>query len=455
MQESKRVILVDIQFLYGIIGLLAGLLSGGMTVWWLIQQRISDKDVLLRENYTQLAVAQEKATIIPSLYQQKEVLEQEVRSQREMLSSQEATLREITARWEESQSSAEEKQRLLISSEQRLTTQFENLAHRIFEQSGRKAEELNRQGLTHLLSPFREQLESFRRQVQEGFGQEARERHTLVHEIRQLQQLNLKMAEEAINLTNALKGDNKVQGNWGETVLARILESSGLREGHEFETQVSIRNETGGRYQPDVIVHLPHGRDVIVDAKMSLVAYEKYFSSNEDNERKHALNMHVNSIKSHIKGLSSKDYQKLSGVTSLDYVLMFIPIEPAYLVAIGHSPELLEEALKHNIMLVGPSTLLVALRTIAALWRYEYQSQNAQDIADRAAKMYDKLRLFVDDMQGLGNSIQKAQTGYLAAMKKLSEGRGNLISQAESFKTLGVEIKKTIDNELIEKSVSD
>ena len=446
---------MDIQLLYGIIGLLGGVLVGGIAVWWLIQQRLAEKENLLRENYTQLAVAQQKALVIPSLQQQIAHLEQELRAQREIITSQEAELREVTTRWEESRISAEEKQRLLLNSEQRLATQFENLANRIFERSGRKAQELNRQGLTHLLSPFREQLESFRRQVQEGFGQEARERHTLVHEIRQLQQLNVKMAQEAVNLTNALKGDNKIQGNWGETVLARILESSGLREGHEFETQVSIRHENGSRYQPDVIVHLPHRRDVIIDAKMSLIAYERYFNSSDENEQKQALHAHVNSIRAHIKGLSLKDYHKLPGVTSLDYVLMFIPIEPAYLVAIGHSPDLLEEALKNNIMLVGPSTLLVALRTIAALWRYEYQSQNAQEIADRAAKMYDKLRLFVDDMQGLGNSIQKAQSGYLLAMKKLSEGRGNLISQAEGFKSLGVEIKKTIDNDLVEKSASD
>ena len=446
---------MDIQLLYGIIGLLGGVLVGGIAVWWLIQQRLAEKENLLRENYTQLAVAQQKALVIPSLQQQIAHLEQELRAQREIITSQEAELREVTTRWEESRISAEEKQRLLLNSEQRLATQFENLANRIFEQSGRKAQALNRQGLTHLLSPFREQLESFRRQVQEGFGQEARERHTLVHEIRQLQQLNVKMAQEAVNLTNALKGDNKIQGNWGETVLARILESSGLREGHEFETQVSIRHENGSRYQPDVIVHLPHRRDVIIDAKMSLIAYERYFNSSDENEQKQALHAHVNSIRAHIKGLSLKDYHKLPGVTSLDYVLMFIPIEPAYLVAIGHSPDLLEEALKNNIMLVGPSTLLVALRTIAALWRYEYQSQNAQEIADRAAKMYDKLRLFVDDMQGLGNSIQKAQSGYLLAMKKLSEGRGNLISQAEGFKSLGVEIKKTIDNDLVEKSASD
>lgn len=352
---------MDIQLLYGIIGLLGGVLVGGIAVWWLIQQRLAEKENLLRENYTQLAVAQQKALVIPSLQQQIAHLEQELRAQREIITSQEAELREVTTRWEESRISAEEKQRLLLNSEQRLATQFENLANRIFEQSGRKAQELNRQGLTHLLSPFREQLESFRRQVQEGFGQEARERHTLVHEIRQLQQLNVKMAQEAVNLTNALKGDNKIQGNWGETVLARILESSGLREGHEFETQVSIRHENGSRYQPDVIVHLPHRRDVIIDAKMSLIAYERYFNSSDENEQKQALHAHVNSIRAHIKGLSLKDYHKLPGVTSLDYVLMFIPIEPAYLVAIGHSPDLLEEALKNNIMLVGPSTLLVAI----------------------------------------------------------------------------------------------
>ncbi|MGV8003906.1 DNA recombination protein RmuC [Photorhabdus temperata subsp. temperata] len=434
------------------IGVLGGLLGGGALVWLSIHQRIQQQELELRELSSQLAVANEK--LEQSVYWRAECeqLNQELRAQREINNVQESELREVTTRLEECRLAAEEKQRLLINSELRLNTQFENLANRIFEQTGRRTDEQNRQSLNNLLAPFREQLDGFRRQVQESFGQEARERHTLAHEIRNLQQLNVQMTKEAVNLTNALKGDNKIQGDWGEVVLARILEASGLREGHEFRTQVNIKAENNSRFQPDVIVHLPQGKDVVIDAKMSLVAYERYFNSEDQHQRELALQEHISSIKGHIRGLSRKDYQQLPGLKSLDYVLMFIPVEPAYLVALNRAPELLDEALKHNIMLVSPSTLLVAVRTINNLWRYEYQSQNARLIADKASRMYDKMRLFVDDMQGLGQSLDKAQINYRLAMNKLTEGRGNLISQAEGFRKLGVEVKRSIDPELANKA---
>ncbi len=443
---------MDIQLLYALIGILGGLLGGGAIVWFCVYQRIQQQELEFRELNSQLAVANEKLEQLAYWRVECEQLNQELRAQREINSVQESELREVTTRLEESRLAAEEKQRLLINSELRLNTQFENLANRIFEQAGRRTDEQNRQSLSSLLTPFREQLDGFRRQVQESFGQEARERHTLEHEIRNLQQLNAQMAKEAINLTNALKGDNKIQGDWGEVVLARILEASGLREGHEFCTQVNIKTEGNSRFQPDVIVHLPQGKDVVIDAKMSLVAYERYFNSGDQHQQELALQEHISSIKGHIRGLSRKDYQQLPGLKSLDYVLMFIPVEPAYLVALNRAPELLDEALKHNIMLVSPSTLLVAVRTINNLWRYEYQSQNARLIADKASRMYDKMRLFVDDMQSLGQSLDKAQINYRLAMKKLTEGRGNLISQAEGFRNLGVEVKRPIDPELVDRA---
>ncbi|MCC8372758.1 DNA recombination protein RmuC [Photorhabdus sp. HUG-39] len=443
---------MGIQLLYTLIGTLGGLLGGGILVWFSVHQRIQQQELELRKLDSQLAVANEKLEQSAYWRVECEQLNQELRAQREINSVQESELREVTTRLEESRLAAEEKQRLLINSELRLNTQFENLANRIFEQTGRRTDEQNRQSLNTLLAPFREQLDGLHRQVQESFGQEARERHTLAHEIRNLQQLNVQMAQEAINLTNALKGNNKIQGDWGEVVLARILEASGLREGHEFRTQVNIKVEGNRRFQPDVIVHLPQGKDVVIDAKMSLVAYERYFNSEDQHQRELALQEHIDSIKGHIRGLSRKDYQQLPGLKSLDYVLMFIPVEPAYLVALNKAPELLDEALKYNIMLVSPSTLLVAVRTINNLWRYDYQSQNARLIADKAARMYDKMRLFVDDMQGLGQSLDKAQLNYRLAMKKLTEGRGNLISQAESFRNLGVEVKRPIDPELVDKA---
>nr|WP_154325469.1 DNA recombination protein RmuC [Pantoea sp. 201603H] len=419
------------------------------------QQHLRQHEIELRNLHGQFTAAQEKLEQLGYWRNECELLQQELRALREINSAQEAELREVTIRLEETRMAAEEKQRLLTNSEQRLTAQFENLANRIFESSGRRVDEQNRQSLQGLITPLREQLEGFRRQVQDSFGQEARERHTLSHEIRNLQQLNAQMAQEAINLTKALKGDNKTQGNWGEVVLSRVLEASGLREGHEYQTQVNVQIDQHSRMQPDVIVRLPQGKDVVIDAKMTLVAYERYFNGEDDIAREQAINEHIAAIRAHLRGLSRKDYQQLPGLRSLDYVLMFIPVEPAFLLAIDRQPELISEALKLNIMLVSPTTLLVALRTINNLWRYEHQSRNAQRIADRAAKLYDKMRLFVDDMTGLGLSLDKAQDHYRLAMKKLAEGRGNLIAQSESFRHLGVEIKRPINPRLAEQALPE
>ncbi|WP_272529247.1 MULTISPECIES: DNA recombination protein RmuC [unclassified Providencia] len=443
---------MDTSLLYAVIGALSGVLVGGLATWFSIAQKITQKDQELQQLNRQLAASDEKNIHLAQWKEEYERLDQELRTQRDINREQEAELREVITRFEQNQLANEEKQRILQNSEQRLTAQFENLANRIFEQNERRASEQQQKSLLAMLSPFREQLEGFRQQVQQSFGEEAKERHTLAYEIRQLQQLNNQMAKEAVNLTRALKGDNKIQGNWGETILTRILEVSGLREGSEFETQVSINTSYNSRYQPDVIIHLPEGKDVVVDAKMSLVSYEHYFNSEDPHEQQQALKNHVASIRNHMRMLSRKDYHQLPGIRSLDYVLMFIPIEPAYLLALKEAPELLDEGIKQNIMLVCPSTLLVAVRTINNIWRYERQGQNAQEIANRAAKMYDKLRLFVDDMQVLGTSLDKANNTYLSAMKRLAQGRGNLISQAESFKELGVEIKQPIPPQLVERS---
>lgn len=418
------------------------------------QQR-QHSELELRTLYSRLAAGQERLQQLDHWRNECELLDQELRAQREANSAQETELREVIIRLEETRIGAEEKQRLLINSEQRLTTQFENLANRIFDNSGRKVDEQNKQSLDRLLQPLREQLEGFHRQVQDSFGQEARERHTLTHEIRNLQQLNTQMAREAINLTKALKGDNKTQGNWGEVVLSKVLEASGLREGYEYQTQVSVRLDDQTRMQPDVIVRLPQSKDVVIDAKMSLLAYECYFNSDDDTEREAALNEHIASLRAHIRLLGNKDYQQLPGLRSLDYVLMFIPVEPAFLLAIDRQPELINEALKNNIMLVSPTTLLVALRTISNLWRYEHQSQNAQQIADRAARLYDKMRLFVDDMSALGQSLERTQSSYRQAMNKLNDGRANLIAQIEGFRALGVEVKRPINPQLVRQAVTE
>ena len=390
----------------------------------------------------------QKKEELQTLAKQVMQLENELNQYRQQHVAQNMKISELKTRLEETLNSAHERQTILEQSEQRLTTQFENLANRIFEHSGKKIEQQNKQSLDFLLSPLKDQLEGFKKQVQDSFGQEAKERHTLTHEIRNLQQLNELMTKEAINLTNALKGNNKTQGNWGEFILSQILDNSGLRLGYEYETQVNLTNDDNQRLQPDVIVHLPQGGDVVIDSKVTLVAYERYFNGEDDVIKAKAMSDHLIAVRNHLKQLSQKDYHKLIGINSLDYILMFIPVEPAFLCAIDQDPSLINEALKNNIMIVSPTTLLVALRTIHNLWRFEYQNRNAELIADRASKLYDKVRGFVEDMENLGNCLDKAQQTFQNSMNKLAKGRGNVIGQIEKFRELGVEVKKPIDPDL-------
>ena len=445
---------MDIAILIYFLVALAGVALGWLAASYRVAQQRAEQLAEERDIYGELSAAKQQLAQNAHWREECELLNNELRSLREINTSLEADLREVTTRLEATQHHAEDKIRQMINSEQRLSELFENLANRIFEHSNRRVDEQNRQSLNSLLTPLREQLDGFRRQVQDSFGQEAKERHTLAHEIRNLQQLNEQMTREAVNLTRALKGDNKTQGNWGEVVLTRVLEASGLREGYEYETQVSIETDTRARMQPDVIVRLPQGKDVVVDAKMTLVAYERYFNAEDDYTRELALQEHIAAVRNHIRLLGRKDYQQLPGLRSLDYVLMFIPVEPAFLLALDRQPELINEALKNNIMLVSPTTLLVALRTIANLWRYEHQSRNAQQIAERASRLYDKMRLFIDDMTAIGQSLDKAQDNYRQAMKKLSSGRGNLLAQTEAFRHLGVEVKREINPDLVEQATA-
>lgn len=409
----------------------------------------------VRQSHGKLMAAMEKLRYFEAVKQERQQYFDELGQMREQKSRLETQLREQQARHEQMNQANAEKLQILEQAEVRLKQQFEHLANQLFEEKTAKVDLQNRQSLEGLLSPLKEQLEGFKKQVNDSFSQEAKERHTLVHELKNLQRLNEQMTREAVNLTQALKGDNKQQGNWGEVVLARILAESGLREGHEYETQVNLQSEAGKRYQPDVIVHLPQNKQVVVDSKMALVAYERYFNAETDAERDRALNAHLTALRAHIKGLSMKDYHKLKGIQSLDYVLMFIPVEPAFQVAIQADPSLIKDAMEQNIILVSPTTLLVALRTIDNLWRNERQNENAKLIAQRATKLYDKLRLFIDDMEGLGGALDRANQTYQGAMNKLATGRGNVIRQAESFRQLGVEIKRPISSDLAQLAQSD
>lgn len=370
------------------------------------------------------------------------------------LSKSNAMQQTITARYDAEQQALNDKIELLEKAEIRLNNQFENLATKIFEARSEQLQNQNNQQLDNVLAPFKQQLEGFRVQVQSSYAHEQSQRSALKHQLDSLTELNLKMSQDAINLTKALKGDNKQQGNWGEVILERVLQESGLREGHEYDTQTDLKNDDGKRFKPDVVVHLPENKDVVIDAKMSLLAYERYFNSDDDEVRAQAIKEHIVSVRAHIKGLSNKDYQKLHGLTSLDYVLMFIPLEPAFLLALEHDPSLVNFALESNIMLVSPTNLLVALRTINNIWRYEYQNQNAQLIAKQAGKIYDKLCGYLDDMEKIGRAIESADKNYQNAMNKLASGKGNVIRQAHQMQQLGVETSKKVDSQLLDKALS-
>ncbi|PSJ42460.1 DNA recombination protein RmuC [Zobellella endophytica] len=426
-----------------------GLAAAALAGWGLTRLALGTRLQLLAQRAEQLqARLDERGRELQDSRQRLEQQQQLVLKMNGRLKEYETLLRQ-ERQW------AAEKQAQFEASEQRLAQQFENLAQRIFEQKTHNFRELNQHSLDGLLGPLREQLEGFRRSMQETYADESRQRHSLKFEIERLAELNRQMSADTAALTRALKGDSKQQGNWGEVVLARVLSESGLREGHEYSTQQSLTNADGKRYQPDVVVHLPQDKDIIIDAKVSLTAYERYFNGEDEIEREQALREHVASVRGHIRELGRKDYQQLQGVRTLDYVLMFVAVEPAFLVAVEAEPGLVKYALDHNILLVSPTNLLVALRTIENLWRVERQNQNARKIAESAAKIYEKLRLFTEDMEAVGQSLQRADDSYQKAMKKLTTGRGNLIRQAEAFRELGVEVAKPLPEHLRERAAGE
>ncbi len=347
----------------------------------------------------------------------------------------------------------EEKLALLEENKEKLTKEFHYIANKVLENNSKKFTEQSSQSVKEIITPVKLQIEEFKKRVDDIYDKETKERNSLLHEIKTLKELNEKMSQEALNLTNALKGETKQQGTWGEMILERVLESSGLREGYEYEREVSLKSEEGERFRPDVIVKLPGDRQIIIDAKTSLTNYERYISSDNEEDKKRELKLHLNSIKEHIKELSKKDYQKLNGVNSLDFIFMFIPVEGALLLALKNDPALYDKAFKEHIVLVSPTTLLVALRAVENSWRYEKQAQNIKEVTQKAEKLYAKFVGFVKDFENVGKSIKKSEESYNEALKKLSTGRGNIIRQITLFKdSANISPKNEIPQELIDTS---
>jgi DNA recombination protein RmuC len=392
----------------------------------------------------QKAALAQTAARIPVL---EEALEKRRHGQEQLnavILSLEKKLSELTTQLDAERRQAQEKMALLDDARERLTVEFKVLAERILEEKGKTFTDRNKAQMDGLIGPLREQLGDFKKRVEDVYDKESRDRATLLNEISHLKNLNERIGKDALNLTNALKGDVKKTGGWGEVILERILEASGLEKGRAYETQVSLPGSRGNRYQPDVIVRLPEGRDVIVDAKVSLKAYERYHSSTDAAERNAAIKAHLNSMRNHLRGLSEKHYEDLEGIRTLDFVLMFVPIEAAFFTALEHDRFLFSEAFEKNVILVSPSTLLVTLRTIHNIWRHADQNENTLEIARQAGGLYDKFIGFVEALEDVGRQLDRARGAYRTARERLCSGRGNLVRRAEQLKALGVKTNKAL-----------
>ncbi len=362
----------------------------------------------------------------------------------------------LQTRLEEQRTATAEKLRDFQQVKDQLGNDFELLANRIFDEKTERFDKSSKSTLDSALNPLREQLTNFKKKVEDVYDKDSKDRVKLGVELSQLKDLNQKMTDEALNLTKALKGDNKVQGNWGEIILERVLEESGLHKGREYNTQVSLKVDGGGRRSPDVILRLPENKDIIIDSKVSLVHYERYCNNENEIERQQALKQHIASVRGHVNGLSFKDYENLDGVNSLDFVFVFIPIESAFMAAFENDQKLFGEAYEKNIIVVGPTTLLATLRTVQSIWRYERQNKNSEEIARQAGAMHDKFVSFISDLDKISEHLIKANVAHENAMNKLSTGKGNLVNSTQRLEILGAKVKKAVPARLLdEKSEPD
>ncbi len=396
-----------------------------------------------------LAIEQDRAK---RLQQDLSQLNNELKAEREKnlkLSGENATLQ---SNYKNIRERLSEQKTELAELQQQFTNQFKVLANDIFEEKSKKFTDQNKSNLYDILKPLGEKITEFEKKV-ELTNKESLQRSTALREqIISLRELNQKMTQEAENLTKALKGDTRIQGNWGELVLERILEQSGLEKDREYITQETMHNEDGRRLRPDVIIKLPENRNLVIDAKATLTAYEKYANANTDQERAEYLKAHLITVKAHIKALSEKNYNTLFDGGALDYVLMFIPIEAAFALIVQEGEDLYNEAHNNNIIIVSPATLIATLRTVANIWRHEYQNRNALEIAKQGGALYDKFKAFVDDLVKVGQSLKSTQGTYEEAMKKLYSGRDNLIRKTERLRELGAKTSKTMDQKLLDKA---
>ena len=420
------------------------------------KNKLDDSNELLNKKNIEIATFSQKVIYLDELKQSIKDLEADKKELQIQANTDKATISHLQTQLDEQNKAMQEKLQLLQNNETKLKIEFENLANKIFDNNSKKFKEQSSESLGLILNPMKQQLSEFKKKVEDVYYKEAKDRSALSAELKILKELNLKMTTEATNLTNALKHDNKTQGGWGEMVLDKVLESSGLREGHEFVKQVSLRDDEDKLFKPDVIVNLPDNRNIIIDAKTSLTAYNEYIAEVDDNLKLTHLKNHIKSVKEHIKELSNKKYEDLQNINSLDFIFMFLPIESALLLALENDVNLYDKAFKQKIILVSPTTLLVALRAVENTWRYERQAQNIQDVYKRAEELYKKFTGFVEDLKKIDKGLEVARISYDEAFKKLSSGRGNLVSQVTMLKKVSdIKPKKELDAALVDSSMMD
>ena len=407
------------------------------------QQQLLELQQALGDTRQEAAALREKTSHF-------EALQQQSRRKDEQLSALEKNATELQTRLEQERKHFAEQLVLLQNAKADLAKEFENLANKIFENKQQQFSANSKTLLDNTLDPLKLQLNEFRKKVEDVYEKENAERNRLAGQVQELQKQAQKIGEDAVNLAQALKGNTKAQGNWGEVVLERLLEESGLQKGREYDTQVNFTGNDGSRLMPDVVVHLPENKDIVIDAKCSLVNYEKYCNSEDEFERKQHLAAHINSVRNHIKGLSIKDYEKIDGIKALDFVFIFIPIEAAFMLALQHEPALYREAYDRHIVLVSPTTLLATLRTVENIWRYEKQNKNAERIARDAGALHDQFVLLLESLDAIGNAINKTQEAYTKARERLQTGRGNLVKRVDDIRRLGAKTKRSIAGNLLE-----
>jgi len=362
---------------------------------------------------------------------------------------------QLEARMQEQQQQQAHEKQLLTETKMQLFKEFEFAANKLFEAKQSQFSQSSRAHLEAILNPFKDQIKDFNKRVEDVYHKENSQRNQLLGQIKELHKQAQKIGSDANSLAAALKGDNKAVGDWGEIILERLLEQSGLVKGREYEAQKSHFSESGQKFRPDIVVHLPEGKDIVIDAKVSLLDYERYSQSVEGSDRELALKRHVDSLRAHIKGLSVKKYEQLENVRSLDFVFIFVPVEAAYIAAIQAAPVLFKEAYDRNIVLASPSSLMVALRTVETLWRYEKQNTNAEAIAHSAGKLYDQFVLLIDSIEDIGSYLDKASKAYDTTKKRLVDGRGNVVRRVESLRNLGAKTGRVIPEAYRDEALAD